>query len=136
MRVSERLTLVFAALLGMFGIVMIGGTLIGTIEGDSRYSPATNLLLSLLFGVLPLVWGWILVRRVRKAVAQRKTGATESAVLRVAREHDGLVTAVDVSADCGMTLEQAQETLDRLHLSGNCDIDVADSGTITYRFRL
>jgi hypothetical protein len=133
---SELLTLVFAAILGIFGIVIFGGVLIGAIERTSRYSPATDLLLSLLFGVLPLVWGLILYRRVRRAVAQRRSENTEAAVLRVAQERGGLVTAVDVAAGCGTSLEEAQKALDGLHLRGFCDIDVADSGTITFRFRL
>lgn len=136
MRVSEWLTVIFAALLAMFGLVMIGGTLIGTLERTSKYSGATNFFLVILFGFVPVAWGFLLYRRVRRAVARRRTEGTEAAVLRVVQEREGNVTAVDVAAGCGMSLEEAQETLDQLQLRGFCDIDVADSGVVTYRFRL
>lgn len=135
MKIDERLTLAVAVLLGLFGFVMLAGVLIGVLEGSSRYSPLTNLLLSFLFGVLPLALSWILYRRVRRGVARRKAEAAEAAVLKAARERQGTLTAVDVAADCGMSLEQAQEILDRLHLGGFCEIDVTDAGTVVYRFR-
>jgi TRAP-type C4-dicarboxylate transport system permease small subunit len=67
MKVDERLTLVVAVLLGLFGFVMLAGVLIGVLEGTSRYSPVTDLSLSFLFGVLPLALSWLLFRLVREA---------------------------------------------------------------------
>jgi hypothetical protein len=136
MRFGERLALAVALLIGIFGFVILAGVLIGSFEGTSQYSPSTNLLLSFLFGVFPLASGLFLFWRVRRAVARRKGEEREAAVLRVTRERQGIVTAVDVAADCGMSLEQAEETLARLHLRGFSEMDVADSGTVIYRFRL
>lgn len=136
MRLGERLTLGIAALIGLFGFVMIAGVLIGTIERTSNYSPTTNTLLTFLFGALPLAGSLILYLRVRGAVAGRKRGEKEAAVLRVARERQGIVTAVGVAADCGMSLEEAQEILDRLQRGGFSEMDVSDTGTVVYRFRL
>ncbi len=136
MRFGERLLLAGALLIGLFGVVILAGILIGTLEGTSEYSPSTNLLLSFLFGVFPLAGGLFLFWRVRRAAARRKGEAKEAAVLRVARERQGIVTAVDVAADCGMSLEQAEEILQRLHLRSFSEMDVSDSGTVVYRFRL
>jgi hypothetical protein len=136
MRFGERLVLAVALLIGFFGFVMIAGVLIGVLEGTSKYSPSTNLVLSFLLGVLPLAGGLLLYWGVRRAVAKRKGEEREAAVLRVARERQGIVTAVDVAADCGMSLEEAEETLERLHLGGFSEIDVSDAGTVVYRFRV
>jgi len=136
MRLGERMELAAAFLIGVFGVVMIAGVLIQLLEGTSKYSLTTDLLLSLLFGVLPLAGGLLLYRRVRRAVAGRQVDEREAAVLKVVKERKGTVTAVDVAADCGMSMEHAQETLDGLQRRGFCEMDVEDSGTVVYRFRL
>jgi hypothetical protein len=135
MRFGERLALAVAVLIGLFGFVMIAGVLIGTLEGTSKYSARTDLVLAFLLGILPLAAGAFLFWRVRRAVAQRKWEETEGAVLKVARERQGVVSAVDVAADCGMSLEQAEEILARLQRRGFSEMDVLDSGTVVYRFR-
>jgi len=136
MRLGERMELAAAFLIGVFGVVMIAGVLIQLLEGTSKYSPTTDLLLTLLFGVLPVAGSLLLYRRVRRAVAGRQVDEREAAVLKVVKERKGTVTAVDVAADCGMSMEHAQETLDGLQRHGFCEMDVADSGTVVYRFRL
>ena len=136
MTVSERLSVVFAVLIGLFGFVMLAGVLIGALEGTSKYSRSTDVTLTILLGVVPLVGGVLLYRRVRRAVARRQTAEKESAVLQVVRQHEGVVSPVDVAADCGMSLEEAEEILKRLQLRGFAEMDVTDTGTIIYRFRL
>jgi hypothetical protein len=136
MTVSERLSVVFAMLLSLFGFVMLVGVLIGALEGTSKYSRFTDVTLSILLGVVPLVGGVLLYRRVRGAVARRQIDEREAAVLQVARQHEGVINPLDVAADCGMSLEQAEETLNGLHLRGFAEMDVTDTGTVIYRFRL
>lgn len=135
MTVNDRVAVVFALVVGLFGFVMLVGVLIGTLEGTSKYSEVTDVLLSLLLGVVPVAWGIILYRRVRRDVARRRAEEREAAVLRAARDRQGVVSPVDVAADCGMSLEQAQEILDQLHLRGFNEMDVSDTGTIIYRIR-
>jgi hypothetical protein len=136
MTVSERLSVVFAVVLGLFGFVMLVGVLIGALEGTSKYSRFTDVTLTILLGVVPLVGGILLYRRVRGAVVRRRTEERESAVLQVARQHEGVVSPLDVAADCGMSLEQAEEILHQLHLRGFAEMDLTDTGTVIYRFRL
>ncbi len=136
MKVGERLALGIAVLIGVFGFVMITGVLIGALEGTSKYSASTNLMMTAMLGILPLAVGVFLFWGVRRGVARRKREETEGAVLKAARARQGVVSAVDVASDCGMSLDQAQEILDRLHLRGFNEMDVSDSGTVVYRFRL
>jgi hypothetical protein len=136
MTVGDRLAVVFALLVGVFGLVMLIGVLIQLVEGTSKYSVVTDVLLSVLLGVVPLVGGVVLYRRVRRAVARRVREEREAAVLRVARDRQGVVSPVDVAADCGLSLEHAQEILDELHRRGFNEMDVSDTGVVVYRFRL
>jgi hypothetical protein len=136
MTVSERLSVVFAVVISLFGFLMLVGVLIGALEGTSKYSRFTDVTLTILLGVVPLVGGIRLYRRVRRTVVQRQTGERESAVLQVVRQHEGVVSPVDVAADCGMSLEQAEETLKGLQLRGFAEMDVTDTGTVIYRFPL
>jgi len=136
MTVSERLSVVFAVLIGLFGFVMLAGVLIQALEGTSKYSRFTDVTLTILLGVVPLVGGVLLYRRVRGFVVRRQTAERESAVLQVVRQHEGVVSPVDVAADCGMSLEEAEEILKGLQLRGFAEMDVTDTGIIIFRFRL
>lgn len=136
MTVSERLSIVFAVVVSLFGFLMLVGVLIGALEGTSKYSRFTDVTLTILLGVVPLVGGIRLYRRIRGSVVQRRIDERESAVLQVVRQHEGVVSPVDVAAGCGMSLEQAEETLKRLHLRGFAEMDVTDTGIVIYRFPL
>ena len=135
MRVEEKVLLVVAVLISAFGVVMIAGVLIGILNHTSKYTLLTDFLLTLLFGVLPLVVGILLYQRVRANAATRKADEWERTVLQVAKRHHGIVTAMDVASNSALTLEQAKDTLDQLNLKGFNEMDVSELGTIVYKFR-
>jgi predicted transcriptional regulator len=136
MTASDRVAVAFAFVVGLFGFVILVGVLIQLLEGTSKHAVVTDVLLAILLGVIPLIGGVILYRRVRRTVARRQQEEREAAVLRVARDRQGVVTPVDVAADCGLSLEHAQEILDELHRRGFNEMDVSDTGVVVYRFRL
>jgi len=135
MTVSEKLQVVVAVLLGVFGIVMLAGVCIQVLEGTSKYSLVTDMLLTVLFGVLPLVCAAWLYKRVRQAVTSRTVEDHEKIVLQLAQKHQGALTVVEVAANSALTLEQAKETLDQLNIKGFNEMDVSDAGIIVYKFR-
>lgn len=136
MRLGEQLLLVVAVLLSAFGVVMIAGVLIGILNHTSQYTLLTDVLLVLLFGALPLVGGVLLGQRIRANTATRQADAWEKTVLQVAKRHHGMVTAIDVACNSVLTLEQAKDTLDQLNLKGFNEMDVSESGTVIYKFRV
>ena len=77
MTVSEKLQVVVAVLLGVFGIVMLAGVCIQVLEGTSKYSLVTDMLLTVLFVILPLVCAAWLYKRVRQAVTRRTVEDSE-----------------------------------------------------------
>jgi hypothetical protein len=136
MRFGEKLLVVVAVLISAFGVVMIAGVLIGTLNHTSKYTLLTDVLLTLLFGVLPLVGGILLYQRVRANATTRQVEERERTVLQVAKRHQGIVTALDVASNSALTLEQAKDTLDQLNLKGFNEMDVSELGTIVYKFRV
>jgi len=49
MTVSEKLQVVVAVLLGVFGVVMLAGVCVGVLEGTAKYSLVSDQLLTILF---------------------------------------------------------------------------------------
>ena len=134
MTVNEKLQVVVAVLLGVFGIVILAGVCIGVLEGTSKYSLGTDLLLTILFGILPIVYGIVLYKRVKQAVTRRTVEDSEKVVLQLAKKRRGLLTVAEVAANSALTLEQAKETLDQLKIKGFNEMDVSDAGIIVYKF--
>src|SRR6266487_3648391 len=136
MTVSEKLQGMVAVLLGVFGVVMLAGVCIGILEGTSKYSLVTDMVLTILFGILPLACSVGLYKRIRRAVTRRTVEDSEKIVLQLAQKHHGALTVVDVAANSALTLEQAKETLDQLNSKGINEMDVSDAGIIVYKFHL
>jgi len=93
-----------AALLGVFGVVILAGVCIGIVEGTSKYSLVTDLLLTILFGMLPVVCGLGLYKRIRQAVTRRTVEDSAKIVLQLAQKHHVALTLVDVAANSALTL--------------------------------
>ncbi len=134
MTTSEKLQVVVAALLGVFGLVMIVGVSIQALEGTSKYSMVTDGVLTVLLGIVPLVSGVWRYKRVRQAVTRRTVDDSEKIVLRLAQRRQGILTVVEVAANSPLSVEQAKETLDQLNLKGFNEMDVSDAGIIVYKF--
>ena len=134
MTTSEKLQVVVAGLLGVFGLVMIAGVSIQALEGTSKYSRVTDGVLTVLLGILPLVGGVWRYKRVRQAVTRRAVDDSEKIVLRLAQRRQGVLTVVEVAANSTLSVEQAKETLDQLNLKGFNEMDVSDAGILVYKF--
>ena len=134
MTTSEKLQVVVAALLGVFGLVMMVGVSIQALEGTSKYSMVTDGVLTVLLGIVPLVSGVWRYKRVRQAVTRRTVDDSEKIVLRLAQRRQGILTVVEVAANSSLSVEQAKETLDQLNLKGFNEMDVSDAGILVYKF--
>jgi hypothetical protein len=94
----------------------------------------TDVILTILFGILPIVCGIRLYKRIRQAVAKRTVEDSEKIVLKLAKKRRGALTVAEVAANSALTLEQAKETLDQLNIKGFNEMDVSDAGIIVYKF--
>ena len=136
MTVSEKLQVVVAVLLGVFGVVILAGVCIQALEGTSKYSLITDMMLTLVFGILPIACGIGLYKRVRQGVTRRTVEDSEKIVLQLAKKRHGVLTVVEVAANSALSVEQAKATLDQLNIKGFNEMDVSDAGIIVYKFPL
>jgi hypothetical protein len=117
---------------------------------------ASGLTFSAVFGALLLFhggWFWIfpfafagVLQAVQAFLSLRRLGDRPRApapalpdpqkeVLRIARRHDGRVTAAMVALDSPLSMADSERTLDELVRSGHAGMAVADDGRVEYEFR-
>ena len=68
----------------------------------------------------------------RKAELRRNT--VDAEILRLAGEHGGRLTAVEVATALSMTPEAAAEALKELGIRGQAEVEVTDAGVLVYSF--
>jgi hypothetical protein len=91
--------------------------------------------------VLPAVGGVVLVRGGRgdrRTLAARREALRQdtvrSEVLRLAGQHGGRITIVEVVTTLAITPDEAKNALDSLSVQGLADFEVTDSGVVVYVF--
>lgn len=129
--------LLAAAALGVLALFM----LVGFLNSDAALgAPATLAALALTIG-LPAVGAGLLARSYlgerarlsgRKAQLREQTLGAE--ILRLAGEHGGRLTAVEVATHLALTPEAAKEALDALTVRGHADLEVTEAGVLVYSF--
>ncbi len=65
---------------------------------------------------------------------QLKRQTQESELLRLAGEHSGRLTVVEVVRELAVTHSDAEELLRSLQVRGFAEIEITDSGMLVYRF--
>ncbi len=63
---------------------------------------------------------------------QKKT--LETTILKLARQHKGRLTPVELAVNSSLSLEESQEALEEIVRRGYAEIAVADTGSIIYEF--
>lgn len=129
--------LIGAVALGFVALFMF----VGFLNSDAGLSePATVAALALVVG-LPAA-GAVLLVRSHRAERDRTTGrkallrqqTIDAEVLRIAGEHGGRLTAVEVATLLGLSPEDAKASLDGLAVRDQADIAVTDEGVLVYTF--
>jgi hypothetical protein len=129
--------LVAAALLLLLSFFM----LIGFLGSSASLSaPATIAALLITVG-LPAAAGVTLASshfRQRGQLGRRRDElrrqTIESEILRLAAQHGGRLTAVEVASDMAIAPEAAKEALDSLVLREMAELEITDSGMLVYAF--
>ena len=129
--------LIGAAVLALLAVVMLAGFL----GSDAALAaPATLAALAITVG-LPAVGAVLLVRghyaeksRLSGRKAELRRSTVDAEILRLAGQHGGRLTAVEVAAALSMTPEAAQEALESLGIRGQADVQVTDDGVLVYSF--
>ena len=129
--------LIGAVLLALVALVMLAGFF------SSRLSlSAPSTLAALVLTVALPAAGAALLARGHFAEKSRLTGrkaelrrsTIDAEILRLAGEHAGRLTAVEVAMALSMTPESAAEALASLGVRGQADVEVTDDGVLVYSF--
>ena len=129
--------LIGAALLALLALLMLAGFFNSSVALSSGAALAA---LALTVG-LPAA-GAVLLARGHFAEKSRLTGrkaalrqnTIDAEILRLAGEHGGQLTAVEVATALSMTPEAAAESLKSLGIRGQADVEVTDDGVLVYSF--
>jgi hypothetical protein len=66
--------------------------------------------------------------------AKAKPEPASKIVLKLAKKHQGRITANEVAAESPLTLEAAKKQLEQLVTQGDCRMEVSQSGVVVYHF--
>jgi hypothetical protein len=136
MTVGERLLLLVAVFLSIFGLVMCLGALVEIFDKTSKNSVPSDIALLGFAGILPVICGVWLYRHTRRIASERAFAGREKLILALAAQHGGALTAPQVAEGSNLTLEQAKATLDHLNQKSFNQVSVSESGGIVYTFEL
>ncbi len=91
-------------------------------------------------GLFPAAFGGTMIYqafqvevRNRQERERARVMRVEREILQLARKTGGRVTSVDVATNCGASLDEAREMLDRMAKKGHVGVQVTDEGVFVYR---
>lgn len=124
---------------GLIGVSLF--MLLGFFNADLGASAIVNLL-TLMVGVgIPGAAGGTLLyqhfgrsKRLAGSREQLRRRTQESELLRLAGEHGGRLTVVEVVRELAVTHSDAEELLGSLQVRGFAEIEITESGLLVYRF--
>ena len=125
-----------------FGLVAVSlFMLIGFFNADLGGSALVSALTLLVAVGIPAAAGGTLLyqhftrgKRLSASRDQLKRQTQESELLRLAGEHGGRLTVVEVVRELAVTHSDAEELLRSLQVRGFADIEITDSGMLVYTF--
>ena len=121
------------------GVLVVVGVFIGVgvllNVGEAEGAGAVVVAL-LVFGVVPIVVGWRLLKGPRAGAARALAAgrAWDSELLRLAARRDGCLSVAEVVAHADLGAAEAEQRLDELSRRGLCEVRVTDAGVLVYRF--
>ncbi|MBP1157232.1 MULTISPECIES: hypothetical protein [unclassified Paenibacillus] len=128
---AERLKFAFGLLVALFGLIMLGGSVASE---DMESGLLSELVLVLLFAVLPLTLGvWYAVRVVHKSKARRQD-ELENEILRLAARHSGRLTASEVAMNTRLSVTEAQKLLEGYVKNKLVTLKISGTGTLVFEF--
>ncbi|MFL5383291.1 MAG: hypothetical protein ACJ8GN_12300 [Longimicrobiaceae bacterium] len=129
--------LIGAVALALLALLMLAGFLNSTVA----LSGGTALVALAITVGLPAAGAVLLARghyaeksRLSGRKAELRRNTIDAEILRLAGEHGGCLTAVEVATALSMTPEAAAEALKALGIRGQADVEVTDAGVLVYSF--
>ena len=114
--------------------------LLGFLRSDASLTSPTAIVAFLIAVGLPAAGGVALLRGdlrfggKRDRLERLRQQTIEAEILRLAMQHRGRLTAVEVSAAFALPVESAKSILDGLAEREIADLEITDAGVIVYAF--
>lgn len=118
------------SLLAFFGAAVTGGA---ALSFGSSGNPVGDAIMTLLFGITPLVLGVVWAWRSVAARRRARWEEIERQILALAMQRGGTLTAMEVAAHTTLSFGEAKCYLDRLADQGHVEVIPSDEG-LAYRF--
>ena len=131
------------SLVGGLALLLLSGFMFWGFLRSGTGLGSPNAIIALLITVaLPAVAGGTLLarrvgagRRIADRKLQLREQTLEAEILRLAGQHDGKLTVVEVVRDLAVTPEAAEKALNAMHTRELAEIEITDSGVLVYAFR-
>lgn len=124
---------VLGLIIFLAGLAYGGAAYAGSLPTLSTWFPWWTGGLPAAFGGTMLFQAFQVDVRNRREREKRKAVRLEREVLQIAQRKGGRITSVDVATQCGMTLDESRELLEKLARAGHVAVTVSAEGVFVYR---
>lgn len=125
--------------LGAGALVAVASFMLaGFLRSDVSITSVPAVIAFLVTVVLPAVAGVLLFGNFKGAQSRRRElqqQVVEAEILRLALQHDGRLTVLEVSAALALSPDAARQTLESLAERDVADLEITDRGMLVYAFR-
>ncbi|EST53953.1 hypothetical protein T458_22155 [Brevibacillus panacihumi W25] len=129
--VAEVIQYVAGVIILVFGVIMIAGAMASE---KTKLTETSDLVLFLLLGVLPALFGGWLLFAARKNTRLRRLDAMENLVLQIAARYGGKLTATELAMNSKLSITQANEVLEGFTKQNAAYLSITNNGTYVYQF--
>ncbi len=124
---------------GVALLVIAALMLLGFARSSASLTSPTAMFALLLVVVVPAIGGVALLRgslgrNSSTRMAQLRQQTIHAEILRIAMDHGGRLTAVEVASTLGLAADESKAALDDLVQRQVADLEVSDEGVLIYTF--
>ena len=123
---------VLAVLMIIFGMMIVGGVIISQDDPNRKSSLSSDIVVGIMFGVVPLVSGIYLFRKTSEKIEQRADNKNQVALLQYAKAHQNKITITEAALCLSCSVGEAKGFLDELQLKSVFEIELTEEGTLVY----
>ena len=135
MRLFERLNFLLGLILIGFGFIVTAGSVLTFFKPDGKYTIVESIIMTTLLGIVPMIVGFILCKKMRMSGKDRESEKLEREVLQLAKKNEGRLTVAELSMQMEISSTKAKSLLENCHLNSLADISVTDNGVVEYQFK-
>ncbi len=123
---------VVVVLMIIFGMMIVGGVIVSQDDPNRKSSLSSDIVVGIMFGVVPLVSGIYLFRKTSKKLELSADNKNQVALLQYAKAHQNKITIAEAALCLSCSVAEAKKMLDELQLKSVFEIELTEEGTLVY----